>query len=73
MEKEKMTDDKGNEIKVEDKNYTRREYVAQSFSRSFYLPELVEEKNIQAKFEDGVLTLILPKTEKVKPKEISIK
>ena len=72
MEKESTTDSEGNEITVADKNYTRREYFSKSFSRSFYLPELVEEKNIQAKFEDGVLTLTLPKSEKVKPKQISI-
>jgi HSP20 family protein len=73
MKQEKSTDAEGNEVTVEDKNYTRREYFAQSFSRSFYLPELVEEKNIEAKFKDGVLTLTLPKSEKVKPKQISIK
>lgn len=57
----------------EDKKYTRKEYTAKSFSRSFYLPEQVKEKDIQAAYENGVLKLTLPKAAKVKAKEISIK
>jgi len=56
----------------EDKTYTRKEYVAHSFSRSFYLPEKVKEKDIVAHFENGVLTLSLPKAAKAKAKTISI-
>lgn len=57
---------------VETKKYTRREYAAKSFSRSFYLPEQVKEKDIQAKYENGILHLTLPKAVKAKAKEITI-
>ncbi len=64
---------KENTTEGEDKKYTRREYSTKSFSRSFYLPEQVKEKNIDATLENGILSLTLPKAEKVKAKEISIK
>ena len=56
----------------ETKKYTRREYASKSFSRSFYLPEQVKEKDIQAKYEKGILHLALPKAVKAKAKEIAI-
>lgn len=46
-----------------EKNYTRREYTHQSFSRSFRLPENVKEDNIKATYENGMLKLLLPKAE----------
>ncbi|MBX7205661.1 MAG: Hsp20/alpha crystallin family protein [Bacteroidia bacterium] len=41
-----------------------------SFSRSFTLPETVNKEQIQAEFTNGILTLVLPKSE---PKDNSIK
>ena len=50
------------EVKNEEKGeYSRKEYSFNSFSRSFTLPENVKEGNIDAKYENGVLKLILPK------------
>jgi HSP20 family protein len=46
-----------------EKNYTRKEYTHQSFSRSFRMPENVKEDSIKAQYEDGMLKLILPKAE----------
>jgi HSP20 family protein len=46
--------------------YTRKEYSYSSFSRSFTLPEEVIKEKIDAVYEDGVLKLILPKTEESK-------
>jgi HSP20 family protein len=43
--------------------YTRKEYSYSSFSRSFTLPDEVMKDKIEAIYEDGVLKLILPKTE----------
>lgn len=48
--------------------YTRREFSYQSFVRSFTLPESVEHEKIEAKYEDGVLKLHIPKKEEAKPK-----
>ena len=41
--------------------YSRREFGYHSFSRSFTLPETVDQEKIDAKFEDGVLHVSLPK------------
>jgi len=46
--------------------YTTREYNYQSFARSFSLPETVEIEKIHARYEDGILTLILPKQDNAK-------
>jgi len=42
------------------------------FVRSFTLPQGVDGANIRADYEDGVLTVSLPKPEEAKPKAISI-
>ncbi|MGQ9805930.1 MAG: Hsp20/alpha crystallin family protein [Chlorobiales bacterium] len=56
------------------KNYHRVERVYGSFSRAFSLGENVDKDNIEAKYEDGVLHLTLPKVEPVKNvKEIALK
>jgi HSP20 family molecular chaperone IbpA len=44
-------------------NYIRRERCSGTFSRSFYVGEAVTEKDIKAKYHDGVLTLDIPKKE----------
>jgi HSP20 family protein len=58
----------------EEKNYTRREFRYDAFSRSFSLPEIVDQDNIKADYDNGVLSVVLPKSEevKVKGKEIKI-
>lgn len=42
------------------------------FSRSISIPARVQEDKIAARYEDGVLTVTLPKAEEVKPKRIAI-
>jgi HSP20 family protein len=49
-----------------DARYTRREYNYSSFSRHFTLPEEVNKEKIEARYEDGVLKLTLPKKEEAK-------
>ncbi|NIS83472.1 MAG: Hsp20 family protein, partial [Anaerolineales bacterium] len=49
-----------------------RERRVGSFSRSITLPTLVNADAAKAEFEDGVLTLSLPKVEDVKPKTITV-
>jgi HSP20 family protein len=53
-----------------DQSYSRREVSYQSFKRSFYLPNSVEAENINAKYQDGVLRLVIPKKEEAKTKPI---
>jgi HSP20 family protein len=43
------------------------------FSRTVTLPAVVDSDKVQAQYESGVLTLTLPKSEKAKPKRISVK
>lgn len=56
-----------NETKDEQR-FTSREFSYQSFSRSFTLPNTVEQDNIKAKYEDGLLRVSIPKKEEAKPK-----
>jgi HSP20 family protein len=42
------------------------------FSRIFTLPQDVDTEAIEARFEDGVLSVVLPKLEKMRPKKITI-
>ncbi len=53
-----------------DKKFTRKEYNYSSFSRSFSLPEEIKQENIQAKYEDGVLKVTLPRKEAAKKPEV---
>lgn len=52
------------EEKKEGKNFHSIETHYGSFSRSFYVPETISIENISAVYEDGLLKLVLPKTEK---------
>lgn len=56
------------------RKYTRREFNFTSFKRSFYLPENVNSDDISANYNNGILSLSLPKVvkEEVKPKTIEI-
>jgi HSP20 family protein len=56
--------------KTED-NYTRKEFGYTSFSRSFALPENTSEEDVQARYEDGVLKLLISKRSQspAKPKK----
>jgi HSP20 family protein len=53
-------------------NYTRREFSYSSFTRSFTLPQDVDENNIQARYENGVLYLNIVKTKETKPQKRTI-
>lgn len=55
------------------KKYHKKERVSRSCTRSVSLPENIDLENIAAKFENGVLTLTLPKKEPEKSKQIEIK
>ena len=64
-----------NENEDKNKSYTRREFSYESFRRSFHLPNSVEAEKIKAKYEDGLLRLVIPKKEEARrrpPKTIKI-
>jgi len=58
--------------KTENENgFSKREFMARSFKRSFHLPEdKVNAEAIAAKYENGVLSLQLPKKEEAKPQPL---
>ncbi len=59
------------EEKEEDYHLLERSYG--SFSRSIRLPAEVESTKIKASYKNGILRVTLPKSEKVKAKEVRIK
>ena len=69
--------EKGLDKDEEDKKgkYIRKERYAGALSRTFYLGEEIREEEIKAKFENGILSVSIPKEEEKKvegPKHISI-
>jgi HSP20 family protein len=54
------------------KKFHRVERYYGSFTRSFTLPDNVDETKIKASFKDGMLNLQIHKSEKVKPKVIQV-
>ena len=48
------------------------EYNIGNYSRSFQISSKIEQDGIKAELKDGVMTLVLPKAEKAKPRRISV-
>ena len=57
---------------VKKENFHRVERTYGTFSRAFSLPQQVNAEGVQAGFENGVLTILVPKAEQAKPRKISI-
>ncbi len=53
--------------------YHRREREAGKFNRMISLPGSVDTDKVEASFMDGILTIVLPKSEAMKPKQIEVK
>lgn len=60
------------EKKVEEENYLRVERAYGAFSRSFSLPNTVDNEAIRADYKNGVLTVTLPKRAESKPKQVKV-
>lgn len=52
----------------EEGKFTRREFSYSSFKRAFTLPETVNTNEINASYQDGILSIGLPKKEEALPK-----
>ncbi|MDP4680661.1 MAG: Hsp20/alpha crystallin family protein [Cyclobacteriaceae bacterium] len=58
----------------DEKNYHSRESYYGSFKRSFYLPDNINEEKVEAKYTDGILSIVIPKDEKrITKKSIEVK
>jgi HSP20 family protein len=66
--------DKKEESKPEDYKTVRREFSHRGFKRSFTVADHVNVEAIQAKYENGILKLFLPKKDQVKdnPKQVVV-
>ena len=60
------------EKNVDENNYLRVERAYGSFTRSFSLANTVNAEAIKADYQNGVLTLTIPKKEEAKPKQIKV-
>ncbi|MFX0028476.1 MAG: Hsp20/alpha crystallin family protein [Candidatus Hermodarchaeota archaeon] len=63
--KEEKTEEREGEL-------VRREYRSSSYYRAFSLPDNIDENNIDANLDKGILTVKIPKTEPVKPEKKTI-
>lgn len=57
---------------VDEKDYYRKEIHSGSFHRAVALPSSVKGDDAKATYENGVLKIVIPKREEVKPKKVSI-
>lgn len=55
--------------KVEGENFTRCEFYNSSFERSFVVGKTIDTNKIEARYENGILTIILHKKEEAKPQQ----
>lgn len=53
-----------------EKNFQRKEFSYLSFQRTFHLPDSAEVEKINAKYADGILSLVIPKKEEAKRKPL---
>ena len=68
-----ISGDKHKLFDVGDAKVLRRELKESSFKRQFELGEELNGKDIKAKFEDGILSIEIPKVEPEKPKTSKVK
>lgn len=64
--------EKESEAKTEEEGYKRIERSYGSFYRRFSLPDTADGEAISAKSKNGVLEIVIPKREAVKPKKINV-
>jgi HSP20 family protein len=60
-------------VEDDEAQYHRREREAGKFSRIVSLPAQVDTEKAEARCTDGILTVVMPKVEAAKPKQIAVK
>jgi HSP20 family protein len=60
------------ERKQEERNYVRREFVMGNYQRQIALPGDVQAENIKANFDNGVLTIDVPRARRPEPARIQV-
>ena len=68
----KISSEKMSEVDNNDESYSRKEFSYQSFCRSFSLPLTVNSEMIEAKYDKGILSVVIPKREEAKPKPVRL-
>ncbi len=68
-----LSGEKKQEKEEKKKNYHRSERLYGSFSRSFALPGGISSGRVDASYKEGVLTIVIPKSEESRKKETEIK
>ena len=64
---------RGNAKYTQPANVLRQEFTLENYYRQFQLSDEVDQSKISAESKNGVLTIIMPKAEKTKPKQINVK
>jgi len=67
-----LSGEKTREVTEESAGYTKTERSVGKFERSFKLPETADVERISANGKHGVLTIVVPKKESVKPRKIDV-
>jgi HSP20 family protein len=57
---------------IKEEQYHRIERYYGKFIRSFNLPSSVEKDKAEARFKDGILRVTLPKSQKIKPQQVTV-
>ncbi|MBM3123510.1 MAG: Hsp20/alpha crystallin family protein [Chloroflexi bacterium] len=60
------------EYKASEADYLLNELPSGSFRRTLRLPAAIEAEQVEAKIENGMLTMTLPKAESARPKKITV-
>ena len=66
-----ISSEKEEKKEEKEERYTRKEYSYSSFERCFTLPDEVNNDKIEARYEDGLLKIVLPKKEEAKKMAIN--